>query len=340
MKFTAQQIAVKLHGEVEGNPKAEIFELAKIENAKKGSLTFLSNPKYTPYIYKTKASAIIVNKNLVLEDDLKSTLIRVNNPYESFSTLLDYYKKVTVERTGVSSSAEIHESVKIESNCYIASMTLIEKGSEVSKNVKIFPHVYIGPNVTIGEGSIIFAGAKIMEDTVIGKNCVIHSGAVIGSDGFGFAPQENGAYKKIPHTGRVILGENVDVGANSTIDKATLGDTLIGNGVKLDNQIQIAHNVEIGSNTVIAGQTGIAGSAKIGKNCVIGGQVGIVGHITIGDNVKVQGQSGIISNVENNAVVQGTPAFSYNSYSKSYVHFKNLPEIIKKFDSIEKKNKK
>ena len=340
MKFTAQQIAVKLHGEVEGNPKAEIFELAKIENAKKGSLTFLSNPKYTPYIYKTKASAIIVNKNLVLEDDLKSTLIRVNNPYESFSTLLDYYKKVTVERTGVSSSAEIHESVKIESNCYIGSMTLIEKGSEVSKNVKIFPHVYIGPNVTIGEGSVIFAGAKIMEDTVIGKNCVIHSGAVIGSDGFGFAPQENGAYKKIPHTGRVILRENVDVGANSTIDKATLGDTLIGNGVKLDNQIQIAHNVEIGSNTVIAGQTGIAGSAKIGKNCVIGGQVGIVGHITIGDNVKVQGQSGIISNVENNAVVQGTPAFSYNSYSKSYVHFKNLPEIIKKFDSIEKKNKK
>ncbi|MBJ25846.1 MAG: UDP-3-O-(3-hydroxymyristoyl)glucosamine N-acyltransferase [Flavobacteriaceae bacterium] len=340
MKFTAQQIAVKLHGEIEGNPKAEIFELAKIENAKKGSLTFLSNPKYTPYIYKTKASAIIVNKNLVLEDNLKSTLIRVNNPYESFSTLLDYYKKVTVERTGVSSSAEIHESVKIESNCYIGSMTLIEKGSEVSKNVKIFPHVYIGPNVTIGEGSVIFAGAKIMEDTVIGKNCVIHSGAVIGSDGFGFAPQENGAYKKIPHTGRVILGENVDVGANSTIDKATLGDTLIGNGVKLDNQIQIAHNVEIGSNTVIAGQTGIAGSAKIGKNCVIGGQVGIVGHITIGDNVKVQGQSGIISNVENNAVVQGTPAFSYNSYSKSYVHFKNLPEIIKKFDSIEKKNKK
>ena len=340
MKFTAQQIAVKLHGEVEGNPKAEIFELAKIENAKKGSLTFLSNPKYTPYIYKTKASAIIVNKNLVLEDNLKSTLIRVNNPYESFSTLLDYYKKVTVERTGVSSSAEIHESVKIESNCYIGSMTLIEKGSEVSKNVKIFPHVYIGPNVTIGEGAVIFAGAKIMEDTVIGKNCVIHSGAVIGSDGFGFAPQENGAYKKIPHTGRVILGENVDVGANSTIDKATLGDTLIGNGVKLDNQIQIAHNVEIGSNTVIAGQTGIAGSAKIGRNCVIGGQVGIVGHITIGDNVKVQGQSGIISNVENNAVVQGTPAFSYNSYNKSYVHFKNLPEIIKKFDSIEKKNKK
>ena len=340
MKFTAQQIAVKLHGEIEGNPKAEIFELAKIENAKKGSLTFLSNPKYTPYIYKTKASAIIVDKNLVLEDNLESTLIRVNDPYESFSTLLDYYKKVTVERAGISSSAEIHESVKIYSNSYIGSMTLIEKDSKISKNVKIFPHVYIGPNVNIGEGAIIFAGAKIMEDTVIGKNCVIHSGAVIGSDGFGFAPQENGAYKKIPHTGRVILGENVDVGANSTIDKATLGDTLIGDGVKLDNQIQIAHNVEIGSNTVIAGQTGIAGSAKIGKNCVIGGQVGIVGHITIGDNVKIQGQSGIISDVETNSIIQGTPAFSYNSYNKSYVHFKNLPEIIKKIDSIEKKNKK
>ena len=340
MKFTAQQIAVKLHGKVEGNPKAEIFELAKIENAKKGSLTFLSNPKYTPYIYKTKASAIIVNENLVIEDELKSTLIRVSNPYESFSTLLDYYKKVTVERKGVSNSSEIHKTVKIESNCYIGSMTLIEKDSKISKNVKIFPHVYVGPNVSIGEGSIIFAGAKIMEDTVIGKNCIIHSGAVIGSDGFGFAPQENGAYKKIPQTGKVVLGENVDVGANSTIDKATLGVTYIGDGVKLDNQIQIAHNVDIGSNTVIAGQTGIAGSAKIGKNCVIGGQVGIVGHITIGDNVKIQGQSGIISDVENNAVIQGTPAFSYNSYNKSYVHFKNLPEIIKKIDSIEKNNKK
>ncbi len=340
MKFTAQQIAVKLHGKVEGDPKAEIFELAKIENAKKGSLTFLSNPKYTPYIYKTKASAIIVNKDLVVENELKSTLIRVNDPYESFSTLLDYYKKVSIDRIGISNSAEIHESVKIDPKCYIGSMTVIEKDSKISKNVKIFPQVYVGPNVSIGEGSVIFPGTKIMEDTIIGKNCIIHSGAVIGSDGFGFAPQENGMYKKIPQTGRVILGENVEVGANSTIDKATLGVTKIGDGVKLDNQIQIAHNVEIGTNTVIAGQTGIAGSAKIGKNCVIGGQVGIAGHISIGDNVKVQGQSGIISNIENNSTIQGTPAFSYNSYSKSYVHFKNLPKTIKKIDSLEKKIKK
>ncbi|MEE3035178.1 MAG: UDP-3-O-(3-hydroxymyristoyl)glucosamine N-acyltransferase [Bacteroidota bacterium] len=339
MKFTAQQIAVKVQGIVEGNPKAEIFELAKIETAKKGSLTFLSNPKYTPYIYKTKASITIVDKDFVSEEELKTTLIRVNNPYESFSTLLDYYKKVSIERIGVSNSAEIHKSVKIPSDCYVGSMTLIEENSKISENVIIFPQVYIGPNASIGKGTVIFAGAKIMEETIIGENCVIHSGAVIGSDGFGFAPQKNGEYKKIPQNGRVILGDNVDVGANSTIDRATLGVTLIGDGVKLDNQIQIAHNVEIGINTVIAGQTGIAGSAKIGNNCVIGGQVGIVGHIKIGDNVKIQGQSGIISDVEDNATIQGTPAFSYNSYNKSYVHFKNFPEIVKRLDFIEKKNK-
>jgi UDP-3-O-[3-hydroxymyristoyl] glucosamine N-acyltransferase len=208
---------------------------------------------------------------------------------------------------------------------------------EIGNDVKIYPQVYIGSNVSIGAGSIIFAGAKILEDSIIGQNCIIHSGSVIGSDGFGFAPQENGDYKKIPQTGIVVLGDRVEVGSNSTIDRATLGVTSIGNGVKLDNQIQIAHNVEIGDNTVIAAQTGIAGSSKIGKNCVIGGQVGIVGHISIGDNVKIQGQSGVISNIKENSTIQGTPAFSYNDYNKSYVYFKNLPNILKEINRIIKK---
>ena len=216
-------------------------------------------------------------------------------------------------------------------------MSCIQEDAEIGDNVKIYPQVYIGSNVTIGEGTIVFPGAKILEDSIVGQNCVIHSGTVIGSDGFGFAPQKNGSYKKIPQTGIVVLGDRVEVGSNSTIDRATLGVTSIGNGVKLDNQIQIAHNVEIGENTVIAAQTGIAGSSKIGKNCVIGGQVGVVGHINIGDNVKIQGQSGVISSIKDNAVIQGTPAFSYNDYNKSYVYFKNLPNIVKEINRIVKK---
>ncbi|MGB1361907.1 MAG: UDP-3-O-(3-hydroxymyristoyl)glucosamine N-acyltransferase, partial [Flavobacteriaceae bacterium] len=220
---------------------------------------------------------------------------------------------------------------------FVGHMSCILEDVEIADDVKIYPQVYVGSNVTIGAGTIIFAGAKILEDSIIGENCIIHSGAVIGSDGFGFAPQKNGDYKKIPQTGIVVLGDRVEVGSNSTIDRATLGVTSIGNGVKLDNQIQIAHNVEIGENTVIAAQTGIAGSSKIGKNCVIGGQVGIIGHINIGDNVKIQGQSGVISNIKENSTIQGTPAFSYNDYNKSYVYFKNLPNIVKEINRIVKK---
>jgi UDP-3-O-[3-hydroxymyristoyl] glucosamine N-acyltransferase len=251
-----------LEGRVEGDPDAEIYQLSKIEDAQKGSLTFLSNPKYTPFIYKTKASVTIVNDDFIAESDLNTTLVRVNNAYDSFTILLDYYNKVKVGKTGIAKSAEINGSVMIGKNCYVGSMTCIESDTLIEDNVKIFPHVFIGSNVSIGKGSIIFPGARILDDTIIGKNCVIHSGVVIGADGFGFIPQENGAYKKIPQTGIVILGDNVDVGANSTIDRATLGVTSINNGVKLDNQIQIAHNVEVGENTVIAAQSGVAGSTK------------------------------------------------------------------------------
>ena len=337
MKFTAQQIATQLEGTVEGDPNVEVFQLSKIEEAQKGSLTFLSNPKYTPFIYKTQASVTIVNQDFIAEDRLSTTLVRVPNAYDSFSILLDYYNKAKISKSGIAESAVIDPSAKIGKNCFVGHMSCIQEDVEIGNDVKIYPQVYIGSNVSIGAGSIIFAGAKILEDSIIGQNCIIHSGSVIGSDGFGFAPQQNGDYKKIPQTGIVVLGDRVEVGSNSTIDRATLGVTSIGNGVKLDNQIQIAHNVEIGDNTVIAAQTGIAGSSKIGKNCVIGGQVGIVGHISIGDNVKIQGQSGVISNIKENSTIQGTPAFSYNDYNKSYVYFKNLPNILKEINRIIKK---
>lgn len=337
MKFTAQQIAAQLEGTVEGDPNVEIFQLSKIEEAQEGSLTFLSNPKYTPFIYKTQASVTIVNQDFVAEDDLTTTLVRVPNAYDSFTVLLDYYNKVKTGKTGTSESAVIDPTVVMGKNCFVGHLSCIEEETEIADDVKIFSQVFIGSNVSIGSGTIVFPGAKILDDTIIGKNCIIHSGAVIGSDGFGFAPQKNGAYKKIPQTGIVVLGDYVDVGSNSTIDRATLGVTSIASGVKLDNQIQIAHNVEIGENTVIAAQTGIAGSSKIGKNCVIGGQVGIIGHITIGDNVKIQGQSGVISSIKENSKIQGTPAFSYNAYNKSYVHFKNLPDLAKEIHRIIKK---
>jgi UDP-3-O-[3-hydroxymyristoyl] glucosamine N-acyltransferase len=337
MKFTAQQIASQLEGTVEGDPHVEVFQLSKIEDAQKGSLTFLSNPKYTQFIYKTQASVTIVNQDFIAEEDLSTTLVRVPNAYDSFSILLDYYNKAKTAKSGIDKSAVIDHSVKIGKNCFVGHMSCIQEDVEIADNVKIYPQVYIGSNVTIGNGTIIFAGAKILEDSIIGENCIIHSGAVIGSDGFGFAPQKNGDYKKIPQTGIVVLGDSVEVGSNSTIDRATLGVTNIGNGVKLDNQIQIAHNVEIGENTVIAAQTGIAGSSKIGKNCVIGGQVGIIGHIKIGDNVKIQGQSGVISNIKDNTTIQGTPAFSYNDFNKSYVYFKNLPNLVKEINRIIKK---
>ena len=339
MKFTAQQIATKLEGTVDGDPDAEVFQLSKIEEAKKGSLTFLSNPKYKPYIYKTQASITIVDQDFVAENDLSTTLVRVPNAYDSFTILLDQYNKVKISKTGISKSALIHPSIKLPNNCFVGDMSIISEGSEIGENVKIFEQCYLGSNVTIGRGSIVFPGARILDGSIVGNNCIIHSGVIIGSDGFGFAPQENGSYKKIPQTGIVVIGDNVDVGANSTIDRATLGFTSIGNGVKLDNQIQIAHNVEIGENTVIAAQTGIAGSAKIGKNCVIGGQVGVAGHITIGDNVKIQGQSGITSSIKDDMKIQGTPAFSYNDYNKSYVYFKNLPNLGKEINSILKKLK-
>ena len=336
MKFTAAQIAGILEGEVEGNPEVEVSKLSKIEEGIPESLSFLSNPKYTQYIYTTKASAVIVDKNFKAENEINTTLIRVDDAYKSFSKLLEYYNQVKMNKTGIEQPVFISESANYGKNIYIGAFAYISDNVKIGDNVKIYPNVYIGDNVIIANNVTLFSGAKIYSDTQIGDNCVIHSSAILGADGFGFSPNEKGEFIKVPQTGNVIIEDNVDIGAATSIDRATLGSTIIRKGVKLDNQIQIAHNVEIGKNTVIAAQTGIAGSTKIGENCMIGGQVGIAGHLSIGNNVRIQAQSGIGRNVNDNETLQGSPAFTYNDYNKSYVHFKNLPKIIHRLTTIEK----
>jgi len=339
MKFTANQIAEILDGEIDGNENAEVYKLSKIEEGEEGSLTFLSNPKYTPYIYSTKASIVIVNRDFVVENKIETTLIKVKDAYISFSKFLGFYNEVKLNKVGIELPSFISETAEIGENLYLGAFSYISNNVILGDNVKIYPNVYIGDNVVIGSNTTIFAGAKIYYETIIGEYCSIHSGAIIGADGFGFAPNADGTYNKIPQIGNVIIEDNVDIGAATTIDRATLGSTIIRKGVKLDNQIQIAHNVEIGKNTVIAAQTGIAGSTKIGENCMIGGQVGIVGHITIGNNVRIQAQSGISRNIKDNDVIQGTPAIGYSNYNKSYVYFKKLPELVAKLNSLEKEIK-
>lgn len=336
MKFTAEQIADILEGEIVGDSNAEVSKLSKIEEGTEGSLTFLSNPKYNSYIYTTNASIAIVNKNFELESEITTTLIKVDDAYASFSKLLEFYNEVKNNKQGRENPHFIADSASVGENEYIGAFAYIGENVVLGENVKIYPNSYIGDNTKIGDNTTIFAGVKIYSETIIGSNCKIHSGSVIGSDGFGFAPTENGEYTTIPQIGNVIIEDNVDIGANSTIDRATLGSTIIRKGVKLDNQIQVAHNVEIGKNTVIASQTGIAGSTKVGESCMIGGQVGIVGHITIGNNVRIQAQSGIGKSIKDNDVVQGTPAFGYSDYSKSYVNFKNLPKLASTVYKIEK----
>ncbi|MCT4698858.1 UDP-3-O-(3-hydroxymyristoyl)glucosamine N-acyltransferase [Tenacibaculum haliotis] len=336
MKFTAEQIADILEGEIVGDSNAEVSKLSKIEEGTEGSLTFLSNPKYNSYIYTTNASIAIVNKNFELESEITTTLIKVDDAYASFSKLLEFYNEVKNNKQGRENPHFIADSASVGENEYIGAFAYIGENVVLGENVKIYPNSYIGDNTKIGDNTTIFAGVKIYSETIIGSNCKIHSGSVIGSDGFGFAPTESGEYTTIPQIGNVIIEDNVDIGANSTIDRATLGSTIIRKGVKLDNQIQVAHNVEIGKNTVIASQTGIAGSTRVGESCMIGGQVGIVGHITIGNNVRIQAQSGIGKSIKDNDVVQGTPAFGYSDYSKSYVNFKNLPKLASTVYKIEK----
>lgn len=337
MKFTAAQIAEIIGGNVIGNPKVVIHKLSKIEEGVKGSLTFLANPKYHPHLYSTNASVVLVGKHVKVEGGLKPTLIQVDDAYQAFSKLLQYYNAIKTAKTGIENPVFIAPSAKYGEGVYIGAFAYMGENVVVGNHVKIYPNTYIGDNVTIGDHVTLFSGVKIYSECRIGNNCTIHSGAVIGSDGFGFVPNENGHYQKIPQTGHVIIEDDVDVGAGTTIDRATLGATIIRRGVKLDNLIQIAHNVEIGEHTVIAAQTGIAGSTKIGKNCMIGGQVGIVGHVTIGDRAKIQAQSGVTQNVKDGEVIQGAPAFDYTSFNKSYVYFKRFPELANMLHQLEKK---
>ena len=340
MKFTAAQIAGILEGEVVGNPEAEVFKLSKIEEGTEGSLTFLANPKYTNYIYSTKATVTIVNNTFDPEQEITTTLIKVEDAYKSFSKLLEYYNQVKLMKSGIEQPSVISDGVTYGSDLYLGSFCYVGKNVTIGKNVKIYPNSFIGDNVTIGDNCVFFAGVRIYSETVIGNRCTIHSGTIIGSDGFGFAPQEDGTYSKVPQIGNVIIEDNVEIGACTTVDRATLGSTIIRKGVKLDNHIQVAHNVEIGENTVIAAQTGIAGTTKIGKNGLIGGQVGFAGHLLIGDNVKIQAQSGIGKNLADGEVVQGSPAFNYGDFAKSFVHFRNLPKIVADLEELKNNNNK
>jgi len=336
MKFTAIQIATILDGEVVGDENVEVDKLSKIEEGEAGSLTFLSNPKYTNYIYSTKASITIVNDSFEPEQEIASTLIKVEDAYKAFSKLLEFYNEVRSNRSGIEEPNYIHDDAQMGENLYLGAFAYIGKNVKIGNNVKIYPHVYIGENVIIGDHTTIFAGSKIYSETKIGNHCMIHSGAIIGADGFGFAPDASGKFQGIPQIGNVIIEDHVSIGAGTSIDRATLGATIIKEGVKLDNQIQIGHNVVVGRNTVIAAQTGIAGSTKIGENCMIGGQCGFAGHITIGNNVKIQGQTGINGNVGDNEVLMGTPSMNYTNYNKSYVYFKRLPELVRTISNLEK----
>lgn len=337
MEFTAEVIAGFLKGEIQGDPKTSVSNVAKIEEGKPGTLAFLANPKYEKYLYETQASIVLINKDLKIEGDVKATLIRVEDAYQSFAALLDLYEQNKPKKQGVTERASIDESATIGENAYIGDFAVIGKNVQVGKNVKIYPQVFLDDNVKVGDNTILYAGVKVYEDCEIGANSIIHSGTVIGADGFGFAPQEDGSYKKIPQIGNVIIEDYVELGSNVSIDRATMGSTIIRKGAKLDNLIQIAHNVEVGENSVYAAQCGIAGSTKLGKNIMLGGQVGIVGHIQIADNVKIASQSGVNSTIKKEGVVLlGSPATDIGIQRRAMAVYKSLPEMRTKISDLEK----
>jgi len=340
MEFTATQIATFLSGTIEGNPDVKVYNVAKIEEGAPGMLSFLANPKYSQYLYTTQSSIVLINNDFELQDKVSATLIRVPNAYDAFAQLLGLYQQFMQSKSGVSSLSFVSKDATYGDDVYIGEFAFIGERAKIGNRVKIYPQVYIGDDVMIGDDTVIYAGAKLYAQSVVGQSCILHSGCVIGADGFGFAPQEDGSYKKIPQIGNVVLGNNVEIGANTCIDCATMGSTRINDGVKLDNLIQIAHNVELGKNTAIAAQTGVSGSTKIGSNCVIAGQVGFVGHIHIADGTKIGAQSGILGNVKRNGEeLMGSPAFNIKDYLKSSVHIKNLDKLVKRVEALEKQLK-
>ena len=339
MDFTINQIAAILQGEVDGNGQEKVKTIGKIEDAKKGAITFLANPKYEEFIYSSEASAVIVKKDFQPEKPIQATLIRVTDPYLSFTRLLEEYDKITsYSKVGVEEPSFISSNTEVGENIYRGAFSYVGSNVKIGNNVKIYPHAYIGDNVTIGDNCIFYSGAKIYAETIVGNNCIIHSGTVIGSDGFGFAPQEDDTYKKIPQLGNVVIRDNVEIGANTVIDCATIGSTIIEEGVKLDNLVQIAHNVEIGANTVIASQSGISGSTKFGKNCILAGQVGVVGHVEIGNRVTLAAKTGLSKSVKKDGSVKfGYPAMDHKDYLKCHAIFRNLPELRERINELEKK---
>ncbi len=336
MQFTAAQLSEILNGTIEGNPQAIVSRLSKIEESGPESLTFLANPKYENHLYATLASIVIVNQDLKLERPVSTTLIRVQDAYLAFSKLLDVYNTLNLNKTGIEEPSFIHPNAKFGKDVYIGAFAYIGQGVKLGNNVKIYPHCYIGDNVTIDDDTVIFSGVKIYHDCIIGKQVVVHSSTVIGSDGFGFAPQLDGSYTKVSQIGNVIIEDSVEIGSNVSIDRATMGSTILRKGVKLDNLIQIAHNVEIGQNTVVASQAGVSGSTKIGENSIIGGQAGIVGHITIAKGSKINAQSGIAKTIkEENEKWSGSPAVKFLDNYRSQAVLRRLPELEKRIEELE-----
>lgn len=336
MKFTVSQIAELLSAEIEGDKNAVITTVCKIENGFEGGLSFLANPKYTHYIYTSKATAIIVNKDFIPESPVAATLIKVPNAYLAFATLLDFYSKMKAEKVGISTLASIAPSAKIGKDVYIGDFVCIGENAIIEDNVKLYHHVCIGDQVVVGEKSKLYYGVKVYEECKIGKECIIHAGTVIGADGFGFASQD-GEYMKVPQIGNVVIEDQVEIGANTCIDRATIGSTIIRKGVKLDNLIQIAHNVEVGEGSAFASQVGVSGSSKIGKRCILAGQVGVAGHLTIGDNVIIGAQSGVPNAIKEGQIVLGSPAIPFMDEKKLIIYRKKLPDLFKQVDSIEKR---
>lgn len=336
MEFQATSIADFLNGTIEGDPNATVNNISKIEDGKPGTLAFLANPKYSKYIYKTDATIVLVNKDFVAEGEIKATLIRVDNAYEAFASLLDLYQQAKGTKSGIENPSFIDQTASVGKDVYIGAFSYIGKNVTIGDKVKIYPQAYIGDNVVVKDNTIIYAGVKIYEDCKIGESCILHAGCVIGSDGFGFAPTSNGTYKKIPQIGNVILEDFVEIGANTTIDCATMGSTIIREGVKLDNLIQIAHNCEIGENTVMAALTGLAGSVKVGNNCTFGGQVGVAGHLTIGNNVTFGAMSGVTNNIKDDKIMLGAPAMDIGQAAKVTVVYRRLPQLREQVINLEK----
>lgn len=336
MEFSAKQIADFLQGKIEGNPEVMVNDFAKIEEGRPNTLTFLSNPKYTQYIYETQADIVLVNADFKAEKEIKATLIRVPDAYEALAKLLELVEKTKNQKAGIEPMSYIAPSAQIGENVYVAAFAYVGEKAVVGENSKIYAHVSIGDNVTIGNNVTLFSGVNIYAGCTVGDNTIIHSGAVIGSDGFGFAPQPDGSYHKIPQIGNVVIESNVEIGANTVIDRAVMGSTIIHDGVKLDNLIQIAHNVEVGKHTVMASQSGISGSTKIGERCVFGGQIGFAGHIKIGNDVKIGAQSGILKNTKDGSEIIGSPAIPIKDWYRSSVIFGKLPEMYRELSQAKK----